>query len=52
MSEGARVRGRTIADVLPPRARRDGEASPAPEAAVETPTRAEEPAEESPDGEA
>ncbi|MDQ4019194.1 MAG: 30S ribosomal protein S5 [Actinomycetota bacterium] len=46
--EVARMRGKTISDVLPPRARRDGEESAAPETAVETPT----PAEESPDGEA
>jgi small subunit ribosomal protein S5 len=50
--EVARIRGKTISDVLPPRARRDGEESVAPEAAVETPTPGEEPAEESPDGEA
>jgi small subunit ribosomal protein S5 len=46
--EVARSRGKTISDVLPPRARRDGEESAAPETAAETPT----PAQESPDGEA
>jgi small subunit ribosomal protein S5 len=46
--EVARSRGKTISDVLPPRARRDGEESAAPATAAETPT----PAQESPDGEA